>query len=101
MADLVVADYDGLKQISSTLDQQVALTERFTQAITDRVEQLRDKGWVSDAADVFYGEFDQKMKPGLVRLKEGLDAASKTIAAVSSLLQDAEQRAEGVMNRLA
>lgn len=99
MADLVVADYDGLKQICSTLDQQTATAERMNQIISQHVEGLRERGWVSDAADAFYNEFDSKVKPGLVRLKEGLDFASKTLAAVSNLLQEAERRAEHAMNR--
>jgi len=101
MADILVADYDGLKNICSTLDQQTANAENVTKLVSQHVENLRERGWISDAADAFYGEFDTKVKPGLVRLKEALDQASKTLASVSNLLQESEQRAEQVMNRLA
>ena len=58
-----------------------------------QIQALRQDGWQGLGSDAFYGEMNEKVAPGIRKLREALEEASQEMAKIASIFGEAEETA--------
>lgn len=98
MADIIQIEYDQMRQLASTFQEQTTQTRNILNTINAQVQVLRGGGWIADAATKFYREMDDTITPGITRLINALTDANQITNEVSGLMEKGEQEAGSCLN---
>jgi WXG100 family type VII secretion target len=94
----VRANYDELKTIQQTFNQQADAVAKTNQALKARMETLKSGDWIGKGATAFYQEMDGQVMPSMNRLQRALAEASRITAQIAQLMKQAEDEASGVLH---
>jgi WXG100 family type VII secretion target len=92
-APIIRAEYDYLTDCLPFFQSEADMLDQMNQGLFQMVDHLRMGGWTGRAAEAFFAEFDEVLKPAVVRLIESLRDAGSATGKVISTFQDAEEEA--------
>lgn len=93
MADQVDVDYQALAKIVSQFSQQASQIQQMYQRVNSQTNSLSNGGWKGRGSDAFFREMQELVLPGVKRLKEALEEASRVTKQVSDEMSKAEEEA--------
>ncbi len=93
MVDKIAADYQALNKIASQFAQQASEVQKMHQRVNSHVNNLKNGGWIGRGSDAFYREMQDLVLPGVQRLRQVLEEASRATKQVSSDMSQAEEEA--------
>jgi WXG100 family type VII secretion target len=93
MADQVEADYQALNKIASQFAQQASAIQQMFQKVSSQTNSLANGGWKGRGSDAFFKEMQDLVLPGVQRLRQSLEEASRVTKQVSSEMSKAEEEA--------
>src|SRR3712207_4153355 len=92
-APTVRADYDQLKAMASSFDQQADAVRRTLAALRQQQDVLQNGDWLGTGAQAFYAEMNGQVVPTLNRLLRALTQAAITTRQINQDMQQAETEA--------
>jgi WXG100 family type VII secretion target len=92
-APIIRAEYDYLTDCLPFFQSEADMLDQMNQGLFQMVNHLRMGGWTGRAAEAFFAEFDEVLKPAVGRLIESLRDAGNTTGKVITTFQDAEEEA--------
>ena len=93
MVNKIAADYQALNKIASQFAQQANEVQKMHQRVNSQMNNLKNGGWIGRGSDAFYGEMQDLVLPGVQRLRQVLEEASRATKQVSSDMAQAEEEA--------
>src|SRR3990172_894978 len=92
-APRVRADYEQLRRIAQEFSAHADACRQELRRLQSAKDVLERGDWAGRGAKAFYAEMDSEVLPSLSRLFTALGQASQTTAAVSAIIQQAEDEA--------
>ncbi len=92
-APVVSANYQELQKIAQQFATQQKQIQGLTQSLVNTVDQLRQGGWVADAANRYYRNMDQSIFPSLRRLSTALGHSQDAVLEIARIFRQAEEEA--------
>src|SRR5688500_5184591 len=93
MADKVEANYEMLGSIAKQFSQEADAIEQMLKNLESNIDQLEGGGWIGRGANAFYAELRDEVLPGVERLTQALEDASRTTSEIAKLFREAEETA--------
>jgi WXG100 family type VII secretion target len=93
MTDRIEADYQSLNRIVNIFAQQSNQIMQMHRRIAAQTNSLSRGGWRGRGSDAFYREMNDLVLPGVQRLGQALEEASRVTKQVSDDIAKAEQEA--------
>lgn len=97
MADIISVDYEKMKAVANTFDQESSQVKSVLTNITNQIQVLKNGGWLADAATAYYQEMDNDVCPGINRLVQAMTQSAQVCRNICTLLDSAEQEAAGLI----
>ena len=66
--DVLQIDYDRMEQIADQFQVQSESVEQMARLLNTNYGELKNEGWVGQAADAFFSEYETELEPALRRL---------------------------------
>jgi WXG100 family type VII secretion target len=95
-ATTVRSNYDELKSIQNTFNQNAGAIASMNQNVKSRVETLQGGDWIGQAATKFYQEMDSSVMPSLNRLQKALTEAARITQQIANTMKQAEDEASSI-----
>ena len=92
---VVRADYDQLKEISGTFNNEAEASQNTNQRLKALIEQLKGGDWIGQGARAFYKEMDSEVMPAMGKLQKAMAEASRITAQIAQLMKQAEEETSG------
>jgi len=92
-APKVQADYEALASITQQIHREADGTQQMLAGLQRCLHVLQGGGWVGLGAQAFFREMDFEVLPAVQRLQSALEAAARTTAEISRVMQQAEEDA--------
>ena len=86
-----LGNYDGLKQISTTFQQESEAVGKTLQDLSSKMGNLQNGNWVGDNANKFYAEMQNSIIPALKRTQNALNQASSATKQISAKVKETEE----------
>ena len=96
-APRVRADYEQLRRIAQEFSAHADACRQELRRLQSAKDVLERGDWAGRGAKAFYAEMDSEVLPSLSRLVTALGQASQTTAAVSAIIQQAEDEAAALL----
>jgi len=96
-APRVRADYEQLRRIAQEFSAHADACRQELRRLRSAKDVLERGDWAGRGAKAFYAEMDSEVLPSLSRLVTALGQASQTTAAVSAIIQQAEDEAAALL----
>jgi WXG100 family type VII secretion target len=96
-APRVRSDYDVLKQVAQSFQQQAQATAQTLQRVRSQKETLQGGDWIGQGATAFYNEMDSQVLPTLQRLQRALEESARITGQISQVMKQAEDDAANVL----
>ncbi|MEM7802613.1 MAG: WXG100 family type VII secretion target, partial [Chloroflexota bacterium] len=91
--DILQIDYSQIDLIAAHFNTQAETVDQLLANLNQQVSSVRDGGWLGEAAEAFFSEYQDLVEPGIVRLSEALSEGNRITLQMSALLQNAEEEA--------
>jgi len=98
-SELVQAQYDKLDEIANRFTQHSEMQQILQNRLNERVQALRNGGWIGRGSEAFFGEMDE-IFPALGRLAQSLERASSVTVQIKRIFQEAEKEAAAPFSRV-
>lgn len=92
-ADTIQARYDTLEMLAGRFDAYGQAQRQMIQGIRQRMDVLRNGGWIGKGSTAFFTEMDDEVLPALQRLAAALDQSHTTTHKIADVLRAAEEEA--------
>jgi len=96
-APRVRADYEQLRRIAQEFSAHADACRQELRRLQSAKDVLERGDWAGRGARAFYAEMDSEVLPSLSRLFTALGQASQTTAAISAIIQQAEDEAAALL----
>lgn len=98
--DKIECDYEALEAIGTAFMERSEQSHQLFKEVLACVQDLYQGGWVSEAADAFYAEMEERILPALTHAKEALAICSEVTRQIAATFQDAEEEAQRQFDNL-
>ncbi len=97
--NLIQVNHEQLTEISDQLTAKAEDVERVLSLLDNPFNDLRGGEWTGEAADKFFDEYENEIRPGLERLAQALISSGTLLAKIQTdMLQTEEEGAQQVLN---
>lgn len=93
MSDIVGCDFMKMNGISAEFAQQMARVKRVEAELRQHLAILQRGGWISDAANRFYGEMNSNVMPAIDRLEKAMGEGQRVTQEIANLFAQADEEA--------
>ena len=91
--ELIQVDYESLQKIGGHFSDSANLVLQYSSRLDDQVNILQGGEWISDAANIFYGDMHNDVMPGIDRLHKALHDAETVMQELVRLFSQADEEA--------
>jgi len=96
LPEQIQANYDELKEVSSSFNKASQAIEELQQSIRGSYSKLADKGWIGKGAEAFFDEMEAKIFPTEQRLQQALEKAAQVTNTIAQNVKSAEEEASSL-----
>lgn len=98
--DVIQIEYAKVKQVAQSFDSASKEVRGLVNTVEHSMSQLKNGGWITDAATVFLAEMNGDVLQGMRRLFSGLEQANMTALEIIRALQAADDEAAALLDRM-
>lgn len=97
--EIIESHYETLRTISGRFQQHTEVVQQTLQQLTTTLEELRNRGYMGEDAEVLFSKMDEEVLPQVKRFGNALDLSSQTIHNIASRIEEAEEHAANQVSK--